>query len=243
MSLSAAVHVRIGSGRCGPVGSGNGGWTAGLVAGALGASGPLTVTLRRPPPLETDLRVEPGPPARLLHGDDVVAEAAPTEDHLPDVAPVEPGRARAAERAYAGLSAHPFPRCFVCGPDRGPGDGLGLRPGPVGTGRTACTWVPDAAFAGPDGTLDPAYAWAALDCPGGWTANLAGRPLVLGRITGRVARRPLAGETLVVVGQHRDTEGRKTRTATTLYDESGTVVGRATQLWIAVDPAAFAIPR
>jgi len=237
--------LRIGADRCGPTWSGNGGWTAGLLADAVDPRATVTVTLRRPPPLDTDLRVEPdatGGGVRLLAGLDLVAEASGPEDpEGPDpVPPVDADAAAAAEPAYAGLRGHPFPRCFVCGPERGAGDGLALRPGPVGPGRTACTWVPHESFADPDGTLPEPHLWAALDCPGGWTVDLAGRPMVLGRITARVARRARAGERLVVAGRHRRTAGRKTWTATTVYDASGAVVGRAAQLWVGVDPATFA---
>jgi hypothetical protein len=41
---------------CGPPGSGNGGYTAGHLAALIGDS--AEVTLRRPPPLETEMRVE-----------------------------------------------------------------------------------------------------------------------------------------------------------------------------------------
>ena len=41
---------------CGPPGSGNGGYTAGRLAALIGD--PAEITLRRPPPLETEMRVE-----------------------------------------------------------------------------------------------------------------------------------------------------------------------------------------
>jgi len=231
--------VRIEIGRCGPERSGNGGWTAGLLASHL--RGAATVSLRRPPPLGTELTVAvEGGAARLHDGADLVAEATVVDTgELGTVDPVDVDTAVAAEPAYRGLLSHPFPRCFVCGPERMVGDGLCLRPGPTAGGRTACTWVPHPAFADDDGTLDPAYVWAALDCPGGWTADLAGRPMVLGRMSAAVERRARVGERLVVVGQHLDTSGRKTRTATSLYDADGQVVGRAAQLWLSVDPLAF----
>jgi hypothetical protein len=34
-------------------------------------------------------------------------------------------------------------------------------------------------------------------------------------------------------------DGRKTVTATTLYDADGRILGRARQVWIGVDPAHF----
>ena len=231
--------MRIEASRCGPERSGNGGWTAGLLAAHLG--GAATVTLRRPPPLGIELAVAvEGEDARLLDGSDLVAEATVSHgDKLDTVDPVDVDTAAAAEPAYPGLVSHPFPRCFVCGPERDVGDGLCLRPGPIADGRTACTWVPHEAFAESDGTLDPAYMWAALDCPGGWTADFAGRPMVLGRMTAAVERRARVGERLVVVGQHVDTSGRKTSTATSVYDADGRVVRRAAQLWLSVEPQAF----
>ena len=49
-------------------------------------------------------------------------------------------RSRRRPDRYAGADDHPFPGCFVCGPDRAEGDGLRLFPGGLGPGRTACTW-------------------------------------------------------------------------------------------------------
>ena len=43
----------------------------------------------------------------------------------------------AASATYPGFSAHPFPTCFVCGPERAEGDGLRLFPGRLPDGRTA----------------------------------------------------------------------------------------------------------
>jgi UDP-2,3-diacylglucosamine pyrophosphatase LpxH len=59
---------------CGPPGSGNGGYTAGRLAALIGD--PAEITLRRPPPLETEMRVErAGSRLLLVHGDDLIAEA------------------------------------------------------------------------------------------------------------------------------------------------------------------------
>jgi hypothetical protein len=63
--------------------------------------------------------------------------------------------------------------------------------------------------------------------------------MVLGRITARVLTLPLIGEEHVVVGEPRGAEGRKTWTASTLYDADGRVLAVAEHLWITVDPARF----
>jgi hypothetical protein len=43
----------------------------------------------------------------------------------------------------------------------------------------------------------------------------------------------------VVVGHFRGSNGRKLRTASTLYDADGRVVATAEHTWITVDPAVF----
>ena len=237
-----ASEIRIERRFRGPSASGNGGWTAGRLAErhlAAGANGPVQVTLRQPPPLDTPLTIDSGDHTRLLAPDGgLVAEAvSATLDGAVD--PVAVDTARSAEQEYAGFRSHPFPECFTCGPERTEGDGLRIFPGPDGPGRTACTWTPHPSMAGPDSRLDPAYVWAALDCPGGWTDDLEGRPMVLGRMTAQIDARPVAGETHVVVGRQVSVDGRKTHTASTVYDSGGHAIGRATHVWIAIDPAAF----
>ena len=162
----------------------------------------------------------------------LVAEAEPGEVPEP-VEAVDPADAGAAEHVYAGLLDHPFPSCFVCGTEPAEGVGMRLRPGQLTPGRTACTWTPQPTH------LETAHVWAALDCPGGWTGDLVGRPMVLGRITAVIRRRPLAGERLVVVGALVDAVGRKSRTATSVYDAAGREVGSAFHTWIRVDPPTF----
>jgi hypothetical protein len=49
----------------------------------------------------------------------------------------------------------------------------------------------------------------------------------------------VVGEEHVVLGLDLGREGRKTFTASALYDESGGLVAQAEHVWIAVDPAAF----
>jgi hypothetical protein len=228
----------------GPERSGNGGYVAGLLGTALAseldpASVPK-VTLRMPPPLEKELVLAAGDSgAWLTDGDAVVAEAMPMDtDFLTDatIEPVLPAEARAAEASYRGLRDHPFPTCFVCGPANQ--NGLQLKPGPIGDGRTACTWTPAADLA-TDGLVDELFLWAALDCPGGWTIDLEGRPSVLGQLTACIDARPQTGEECVALGRYLGEDGRKTFTASTLYDADGRVLARAKHTWITVDPAAF----
>ena len=163
---------------------------------------PITVTLRRPPPLDTSV------PATETDGvttaaDDVgpVAQAQRSDQALAEVEAVDAATARAAEASYAGWVTHPFTSCFTCGPDREEGDGLRIFPGPVddldGATRVAAVWTPHPstaedwhAYEDDHRRASVPVTWAALDCPGGWAADLATTPAVLGRMTARVDTLP-----------------------------------------------------
>jgi hypothetical protein len=222
----------------GPLRSANGGYTCGTVAERLSATGERTVevTLRLPPPLETRMRVDlANGSATLLRDQDVVAEARLVDSDVDAVDGVDPDQAAEAMLGYPGLERHPFPTCFACGPDRTEGDGLRIFPGPVGSdrGHVASLWVPSESQTG------LAVAWAALDCVGGWSEDLEGRPCVLGRMTARIDALPDVGAPHVVVGRHLATDGRKSFTASTLYDADGRVLAVARHTWIQVDPSLF----
>ena len=245
----------------GPAVSGNGGWTAGALAGLVeradcpdnraDAWPTIRVALRMPPPLDTplDVTVEDGATVASYDGKPVArAEVVDTEVATVESVPVE--EARAAEAAYPGLASHPFPTCFSCGTDREEGDGLRIFPGRVadldGSTRVAATWTPHPSTSEDWHTYvddvrhaSLAVTWAALDCVGGWAGDLTERLMVLAGMTARVDALPVVGEEHVLVGQHRGSEGRKTFTASTLHDRDGRVVAVAEHVWVAVDPAAF----
>jgi hypothetical protein len=204
----------------GPPDSANGGVTCGLVARATGLD---EVTLRTPPPLETPLRVVG---SEVHDGETLVATAAAATVDLVPPAPVGVAEAREATTRYGGLTEHPFPTCFVCGPAKA--DGLRLFPGPVGDGVAATPWVP--------ADQDPVMVWAALDCPGGWSLDLPGRPMVLGRMALRLDELPQPGEEHVVMGWRVSLEGRKAFTGSALFTAAGELLAVARQTWIAVSP-------
>jgi hypothetical protein len=237
----------------GPATSGNGGWTSGalgaLLAGDTVPVPAVRVRLSAPPPLETAMTVtRDGDTVTAADGGRVVATATLVDDvaarALVPVPPVALDEAERAAERYPGLTDHPFPECFTCGTARP--DGLGLRPGPVRDGqgeRVACMWRPDPSVLDADGLVALPVVWAALDCPGGWSVDIAGRPMVLGTMTARIDERPSAGEPLVVAGRALDVSERKAVTATTLYrPDAGSdpqVLAVATHVWIAVDPSTF----
>lgn len=221
---------------CGPPDSGNGGWVSGHAASLLGVGegAAVSVRLRTPPPLDRPLAVEEvGDGLVVRDGGHVVLQAGPGEGPAADALPgaVAYDDALVAEARYDGLLDHPFPTCFSCGTARAEGDGLRLRPSRAVDDVYACTWVP-----APDRTLET--AWAALDCPGGWAAGFAGRPMVLGTMTGWVGELPDAGEGCVVVARARGSEGRKHFSTTALYGADARLLGAAEATWIAVDPTA-----
>jgi hypothetical protein len=192
----------------GPARSANGGYASGsLAAAVLGPAArpdaPVEVTLRRPPPLDTPMTVTVHDQRGVLElGEELVAEARVVDDEPASVDGVGAETAVQAMERFPGLTDHPFPGCFACGPDRAADDGLRIFPGPVGEdrGHVASLWVPGAG-------VDVPTTWAALDCVGGWSEDLEGRPCVLGRMTAQVASLPTVGETHVVVGRHLSTEG------------------------------------
>src|SRR5262245_22545738 len=95
----------------GPPGSGHGGYSAGLVASALGPS--ATVRLAAPPPLDSRMTLEDTDfGVRLMHGDTLVAEARPGRPQIETPSPVGVAAAERASESYPGFSEHPFPTCF-----------------------------------------------------------------------------------------------------------------------------------
>jgi len=208
----------------GPPGSGNGGWSAGAFAAEIGEPS-LEVTLRLPPPLDTELSV--------THEDvrdgsgNLIAELAPTHranfSDFPGFVPF--AEAVEASRSYPGFTEHPFPTCYVCGPEHP--DGLRIFPGPLGDGRMAAPWTVPA-------DVELATIWAALDCPGGWTALVEGRTFVLGRIAVTVDELPKPGASCVVAGRPTASSGRKAMVDSILYGESGAPMAAARATWIAV---------
>lgn len=244
---------------CGPPRSGNGGYVCGLVATRLG--GPVAVRLKAPPPIARPLRIEAGERgARLLDGETVIAEAQarPLGASAPPPAPGVVEAERASQR-FAGFADHNFPTCFVCGPDRAPGDGLRIFPGPLETPARgdradrsaslpspapsspaapllAAVWTPDASLADPQGRVRSEFVWAALDCPGAFVRHPPpdGIAVVLGELAVEQASPIRVGERCVVTAWSLGGEGRKRRAGSALFDAEGRLQARAEAVWIEV---------
>lgn len=221
---------------CGPPRSGNGGYVAGRIAGAL--DGPVTVRLKSPPPLNADLRLEATADlARLFHGEVLVGEGRCAPLSLDVPACPTPEQAEAAVSSYLGFKVHAFPGCFVCGPDRAVGDGLRIFPGTLGQGEViAAPWWPDAALADKDGRVRPEFVWAALDCTGAFTVlpRPEGLTCVLGEFSAQLLDTVEPGERCVALGWPLGGEGRKRLAGSAVYGENGRLVGKARAVWVDV---------
>jgi hypothetical protein len=231
--------LTIGARFCGPPDSGNGGYTCGSLAARL--AGPVEVTLRRPPPLDRELTVLGTLEGLVLtDGATPVAEARRIRFDLEP--PACPGLGAAAEATarYLGFTEHAFPTCFVCGPERSPGDGLRIFAGPVDAGLVAAPWKPAADLAADNGLVRPEFVWAALDCPGAWAwLGDSENPLVLGRLAAVIDAGISPGRLYIVAGWRLGREGRKYYSGTVIWRADGTVCARARATWIEVDPARF----
>jgi hypothetical protein len=240
----ALTMIRVAARFRGPPQSGNGGYSAGLLArhwqSASGVSGAVEVTLRKPPPLECDLDLLlEGDRALLTNSAELIAEA---RSATLDVQPPEPPsweRAAALSRHYVGHARHHFPGCFVCGPGRQAGDGLRIFPGAEQPGEpVAAPWLPDASLAEPGGELPSEMVWAALDCAGYFAVAAPSYPVaLLGRMTAEVLSSVRVDERCVVVGWALGRQGRKLAAATAVFGQNGKLYGRARQTWILLERA------
>lgn len=232
---------------CGPPTTGNGGYVGGRLASYLEGAGSLggvdaqavRVRLHSPPPLDEPLEVRRGAEdsgVGLWHGDACVAEAVRRPLTLDVPGPPSLEQAQEAATRYVGFEGHPYPTCFVCGPDRTCGDGLCIFAGPVdGRPLVAAPWTPDASLADRDGRVAPEFVWAALDCPGCFSFELTeGCAILLGQIHVSLQGRIDAGEPCLVVGWEIGREGRKHHVGTAIYTADGACRGRAAATWFDV---------
>lgn len=229
-------HLEISRRFCGPPDSGNGGYVCGRIA--KGMSGTISVRLRAPPPLETPLRREwSEDTARLLHGTTVIAEARVSAKVLGSPAPISLAHAKHAAENYPGFKSHVFPRCFVCGPARTPGDGLRIFPGPIeGSALHAAPWMPEDSLADEDGLIEPEFLWAALDCPSGFAVlpMPEGQAIVLGEMCVSVRGCLWKGQAAVVSAWPVSRKGRRREAASAIHSEAGSLIAIASATWIEV---------
>ena len=226
--------------RAGPPGCGNGGWVCGLLAERLddlvpSEGGPSTVTVRltAPTPVGRPLRWEvdgsvdePDDLAvHLLDGETLLGTVRHADDpgiRVP--APVDLEEARAAAAGFD-PGGHPYPGCYVCGPDAP--EGLHVYASPV-EGRADVLASPVTLT---EGGFPPVLA--ALDCPGAFTVGFGEEALLLGSFTATVHEEVPLGRELVVTAWEIGREGRKRWPGTALHD-GDRLLASASATWIAV---------
>lgn len=222
---------------CGPSQTGNGGYVSGLLAARLG--GPVTVRLVKGVPLDVRMRVETnGDGLRLLHEDTLIASARRSSlDLQPPPAPSF-AEAESASHTFFGHERHVFARCFVCGTDRQPGDGLRIHPGAIPSrSLVAGPWVPHDSLADATGCVRSEFLWATLECAGG--VALFPQLVVMGELTGRIDGTLKPGERCVSAGWQIGQDGRKYYAGTALYGEDGRTVAVGHATWIEIARDAF----
>jgi hypothetical protein len=227
----------------GPPYSGNGGYSCGRLAAFI--DGPAEVTLRKPPPLEFEMKVVPEDGGVAMYaGDQLIASARPVEPWTFGTTAPAFEEALAATGRTFDASVHKLPMCYVCGPDRAPGDGLRIFCGPVDpadtswSGTVAAPWVPELYMTDVDGRVSSEYVWAALDCP---TAYASGSPagfptILLGRQSVSILDRPTAGENCIIAAHQTGRDGRKYLAEASLFNEAGTALAYCRATWIEVAP-------
>ena len=225
----------------GPPGMGHGGYVAGLFLRHL--DGAVQVTLRRPTPLGVELQLVEADSGRweLRDGDDTVAEAERSTLDLDVPPPPGVDEARGAEAGspsrWDERGVHPI--CLGCGLARDDDRGLEIAVGPLQVGgveQVAASWRPAADHVGSDGSVDPHWVLAALDCPGAMAFIASGvRAGLLGRIVFEQYAPVPADQDLVVTGWQIGQDGRKKFAGTALFDAGGTLLAAARATWFGLE--------
>lgn len=235
--------IRVGNWYQGPTGVGQGGWTAQRFVERT--EGPVTVALRAPVPLETDLTVirsnsddSDGDWELVAPDHTTIMIANSWNPSFPHTDPVGPDRARAARDRFADtVTEHPVPYCFSCGLQH---DSMRVHAGPLGDDRFATDWTVPAWAVRADGGVDAGVLWAALDCCAAWWVGYsrAPRTALTVQYAVEVLRllEPAATYSLVAWAGDDDGEwdGRKRRAASAAFADDGTCVARSVSMWVSV---------
>lgn len=239
---AAVVTITIDDRFRGPPRSGNGGYVCGLLAQHF--DGPVTVRLLAPPPLGKPLSLDITAQQVILRdGDRQLATAQPAVDfQLQPPAVPSYSEAEAASQHFLGFRHHPFPGCFVCGPQRAAGDGLRIFTGPTAQADcVAAPWLPDRSLAEGE-RIAPQFLWAALDCPGAFAQVFppADEAIVLGELTARIEGDVAVDERCIAIGWQVADLGRRRVVGSALLRSSGEVIAVAQATWFIVPASLFA---
>ncbi len=217
----------------------HGGYVAGLLARRI--DGAAQVTLRQPTPVGVELEIVEcgGDRWELRNGDELLVGATPGDLDLKIPTPPTIETARVAEAGspsrWEGRGVHPI--CFGCGLARDDVEGLQIAVGPVtvnGVAQVAAVWRPRIDHAGADGSVDPWWVVAALDCPGAMAYIAEGTSAgLLGRIVVEQFAPVAVDADHVVTGWQIGVDGRKLLAGTALAAADGTILAAAKATWFA----------
>lgn len=211
----------------------NGGYAVGILAERLGVRG-LHAQLRAPVPLSTPVEVVvDATEGSITHHGRTLVTGTPVS-LLDRTAPRVDFITAAVAAGGTDRATHPFPDCFVCGPNRSATDGMHLFAGEVSPGLVAVSWRPSLWQADPTGMVPLRLVTAALDCPSIFPFAEPGGRALLAAMTFEVVRLPHVSEHLVVTGWARGRDGRKMHGAAAISTADGEVVARSNTLWVAV---------
>ncbi len=229
MSESLVVDGRF----CGIVGRGQGGYLAGLVAGMLAE--PVQIDFRNAIPLDVALDVEQrNDVIQVKHDEKVIVERRPgaSPERTPEA--VDFKTALAGRSTGEAGAREVVSDCFSCGTRP---DTLRVHAGPIGDGRYATPYTPQA-WTSPNGVVEPPFVWAPLDCASGWGVTWEPpHPIaVTATLTTEILEAVEPGRDYVVVAETEEMWRTRRRMAwAAMYTTTGDLVARAESLWISLE--------
>lgn len=222
----------------GRTGRGQGGYAAACFESAIGR--PLSISLRAPIPLSSDLRVIEVPGGwELRDGETVIMRGEPRTTRWGATEPVTVHAAATARQRFTGHIEHSAPECVSCGIGE---KSMRVWAGVLddGTNRVASDWVPPPWAADDTGVVHKHFVWMALDCTSGFfvSSTSAGRDAVTAQFAAETLTPLRAGETYVTIGfdgnWEGDWDGRKRGAGAAVFTTDGELVAQADSFWIAV---------
>ena len=237
---------------CGPPDTANGGYLAGKLAGYFNLGSSISISFRAATPLDTVLSVvkaenNQNQVIQIMDGEKIlaIANTKPLDLVKPTLPNIE--KIPKAKMQCAGFKNHPFPECFVCGPDRPLGDGLGIYPGPVSNDDSnntfsnivAAEWELPEELKNSENQIKNEFIWAALDCVSAF-ANLEKPenqylvPMVLGHLSAKIEN-PLEGEKAYVIAWPVKVEGRKAIANSAVFNQQQECIAIGQAVWISLN--------
>ena len=218
------VTVRIDPRFHGPPGSGNGGYTCGVLAALVGE--PAEVTLRSPPPLDVAMSFRDG---TLLHGEHVVAEARRVdalELELPADGPPTLAAAVQAAAGYVGASrSTPSRRASSAGRCARRATASASSPARSETAASRLRGRRASRAASSSGPRSTARVRSRR-------ATKAAARCSSGASSARSRACPRTGRTASSSGGRSARDGRKRYAGTAVFSAEGEVLARARATWI-----------